>query len=99
MHLFADLRFRALGGRQGRALGVVTIAAGNLLHRMNRRTRGLLSFGKDGKAFLPGGVGETVVQSHEGELCGPLFARGQEGGELQCVRGPQRVDAHEPVGS
>jgi hypothetical protein len=72
------------------------IAAGTSLHRMNRRTRGLLSLGKDGKAFLPGGVSETVVQSHEWEICGPLFARGQKGSELQCVRGPQRVDAHAP---
>jgi hypothetical protein len=47
------------------------------------------SAGKDRKAFLPGGVGETIIQSHEWEIRGPLFARGQEGGELKCVRGPQ----------
>ena len=57
------------------------------------------SFWKNRKSFLAGGVGEAVVQGHEREICWALYARGQEGGELQCVRGPQRVDAQEPIGS
>lgn len=58
-----------------------------------------LLIGYDGEPFLAGGIGLTVVESHKRKTGRSLLGRSQEGGQLQRIRGAQRVSGQKPVGS
>ena len=60
--------------------------------RLKRFEKDARSIRNDGEPLLAPRFRQSVIEGHERKLCRSVFGGNEQGSELQCIRGPQRVN-------
>ncbi len=86
--------WRARDARLNREVAIKILPAelGSDAGRLKRFEKDARSIRNDGEPLLAPRFRQSVIEGHERKLCRSVFGGNEQGSELQCIRGPQRVN-------